>query len=150
MIPHMNLENEMELTYPYLFVFSFLIIAGLFFSMPIFKCVENRDSNKTSQNIPLKSLRYFLASLFKKLIPVFLLSASCSVYAVENDSLKATCSSFVLQAYGFEYINTSTTAYEMPKKNGFKITLNFLDKNGYPAKKEFLCIKEGNYFIIKS
>lgn len=52
----------MELTYPYLFVFCFLTVAGLFFSLPFFKYVDQKTPPNSSHNIPLDSLRYFLAS----------------------------------------------------------------------------------------
>lgn len=59
---YQNTESEMELTYPYIFVFSFLIIAGFFFSLPFFKYIDSNGYDKVSHNIPLDSLRYFLAS----------------------------------------------------------------------------------------
>jgi peptidoglycan/LPS O-acetylase OafA/YrhL len=52
----------MELSYPYFFVFGFLFIAGLFFSLPIFNYMDTKLPHPKSHNIPLESIRYFLAS----------------------------------------------------------------------------------------
>ncbi|MEN3758950.1 acyltransferase [Aeromonas veronii] len=50
----------MHITHPYIYVFSFLIVAGLFFSLPTFKFID--DSSSPERNTPLDSIRYFLAS----------------------------------------------------------------------------------------
>lgn len=52
----------MEISNPYIFIFSFLIIAGLIFSTPIFSYIDRNTEKKSKHNVPLDSLRYFLAS----------------------------------------------------------------------------------------
>lgn len=52
----------MLIEHPYLFSFGFLVVAGLFFSLPAFKFLDTADSHQKNHNHAMDSLRYFLAS----------------------------------------------------------------------------------------
>lgn len=52
----------MQISNPYVFVFLFLVIAGLIFSLPAFKYIDSKNEKNHKHNVPLDSLRYFLAS----------------------------------------------------------------------------------------
>jgi peptidoglycan/LPS O-acetylase OafA/YrhL len=57
-----SLELVMIIPHPYFFVMSFLILAGLFFSLPVFKCFDGAENQNSSRHMSLDAIRYFLAS----------------------------------------------------------------------------------------